>query len=592
MSTPLQALRKQMKKQHVDAVLIPSTDFHGSEYVGAYFSTRAYISGFTGSAGTLLVLADWAGLWTDGRYFLQAEEQLKDSGITLMRQGKLGVPTVQAELQNRLQSGQCFAFDGRCLDAKQGKVLKKRLSTLGITVKTHLDLVGEVWSDRPALSTKKVWTLPLEYAGESREGKLERVRIAMKKHNADEFLLTSLEEIAWLLNLRGGDIACTPVFLSYLALSESSAILFANREIFSSEIIEVLEHAGVTLRPYDDVYAYAEQIVSGSRVLIDGRKANFRLTQSLSNEVNVIDRPSPIEGFKAVKNETEQNHMKTAHLKDGIALTKLMYWLKHQEDLSTVTELDVAERLEAFRHEQEQYLGPSFSSIVAYGPHGAIVHYSATESSNVSLAPSSFLLVDVGGHYLDGTTDCTRTFALGSLTDEQKLHYTAVLRGNLNLADAQFLHGCTGPNLDYLARCPLWSLKLDYNHGTGHGVGYLLNVHEGPNRFHWRSTVADAVLEAGMITSDEPGLYLEGEYGIRLENLILCVERGESAYGRFLGFEPLTLVPFERDAINLTHMSPREIELLNNYHKLVFDRLSPHLTDEECTWLKQATQAI
>jgi Xaa-Pro aminopeptidase len=581
-----------MALHQVNAYLIPSTDFHGSEYTGAHFACRQYISGFTGSAGTLLVFADWAGLWTDGRYFLQAERELAGSGITLMRQGNPSVPSLEAVLQERLHSGDCLAFDGRCISIRTGQKLKKRLSPADIQIRTDLDLVGAIWKDRPPLSAQPAWLLESLYAGESREEKISRVRAGMKNTHADIFLLTSLEEIAWLLNLRGGDIDCTPVVLSYFALSDTEAILFSNLHVFSSSIQNTLKAAGVVIRPYDMFYDYAKSIPPQSKVFFDGRVANCLLSDCLPAKTKKMDRISPIESLKAVKNPVEIQNMKTAHLKDGIALTKFMYWLKQTIDQSHITEQSAAERLELFRREQEHYLGPSFAPIVALGPHGAIVHYSATEETNLPLSREGFVLVDTGGHYLEGTTDCTRTFALGALTEAQRTHYTAVLRGNLNLAAAQFLHGCTGVNLDYLARSPLWSMKLDYNHGTGHGVGYLLNVHEGPNSIRWRYTAETAILEAGMITSDEPGLYLEGQYGIRLENLLLCVPRGETQYGRFLGFEHLTLVPFDLDAIDCTQMSQQEITLLNDYHKAVFEALSPHLSDKESVWLSHVTQPV
>lgn len=592
MVRPLDAIRARMAQESIHALYVPSTDHHGSEYVGAHFAARQYLSGFTGSAGTLLVLADWAGLWTDGRYFLQAERELSGSGITLMRQGLGDTPTVEAVLKERLHAGQCLAFDGRCVSLQKCRAFQKALAPLGIQLKTDLDLVGEIWQNRPALSAKPAWLLDLCYAGEDRRDKLLRVRAAMKQLGAEYFLLSSLEEIAWLLNLRGGDIACTPVVLSYLALSEHEAILFVNPQVISPQVGEILEEAGVTLRPYDAVYTYAANLPSGAPVLMDGRSANARLGASLAPEITLIDRASPVEGFKAVKNPIEIENMKAAHLKDGIALTKFIYWLKSSLSKLPITEESAAMKLEALRREQAHYLGPSFSPIVAYGPHGAIVHYSATKETNLPLQKEGFVLVDSGGHYLEGSTDCTRTLALGPLSPEQKRHYTAVLRGNLNLASAQFLHGCTGSNLDYLARAPLWAMQLDYQHGTGHGVGYLLGVHEGPNQIRWRSTGGDAVLEPGMITSNEPGLYLTGQYGIRLENLLLCVSQGESSYGKFLGFEPLTLVPFDLDAVDSSQMTREEITLLNAYHELVLKTLSPYLTEEEGLWLSHATRPI
>lgn len=592
MSNPLQALRDAMQTHGVDAVLIPSSDFHGSEYTGAHFACRTYISGFTGSAGTLLVFADWAGLWTDGRYFLQAERELCGSGIHLMREGLPETPNWATVLSKRLKSSQCLAFDGRCISAKTGTLLRKNLSVLSLTFQTELDLPGSVWNDRPSLSAQPVWLLDSSYAGESRSKKLARSREALCKLCGDTLLLTALEEICWLLNLRGGDIDCTPVALSYLALSQSEAILFINPAQVAPEIAAQLGADGVSLRDYEDFYSYAAAIPMEQTVLLDGRRANLRLRDSLPTDVRVLDRPSPIEAFKAVKNAVEIENMRLAHLKDGIALTHFLYWLKQNIGTQPITEQSAAAKLESFRQEQPHYLGSSFSPIVGYGAHAAIVHYCATAETNAPLLAEGLVLVDTGGHYLEGTTDCTRTIALGPLTDGQRQHYTAVLRGHLQLSNAQFLYGCTGANLDYLARAPLWSMQLDYRHGTGHGVGYLLGVHEGPNQIRWRATQGAAVFEPGMITSDEPGMYLDGAYGIRLENLLLCVPHGESDYGRFLGFEPLTLAPFDPEALELSQMHTEELAFLNRYHQQVFDAISPYLSVQEADWLLQVTRPL
>lgn len=589
MFKPLQVLRERMQEYSIDAVLVPSSDFHGSEYAGAHFACRAYFSGFTGSAGTLLVFNDWTGLWTDGRYFLQAEQQLQDSGITLMRDGLPNTPSPERVLSKRLSEGASVAVDGRLISARTGRKLQKELASKNITLRTDLDLPGLAWTDRPPLSTEPAWHLEDCYAGERREEKLKRVRLAMKKQGVDYLFVSNLEEIAWLLNFRGGDIPCTPVALSFFVLSEKHAILFINPAILSLEVRRALELDDLSIKPYGSFYEYASTLPENASVSLDGRSVNFHLVTSLPKTLRILDRPSPMEAFKAVKNATEIEHMKLAHRKDAIALTKFLFWLKQRVGKEAITELSAAEKLESLRLEQEDYLGPSFSPIVAYGEHGAIVHYSATAESNASLHAEGFLLLDTGGHYLQGTTDCTRTIALGPISDAMRKHYTAVLRGHLNLANAQFLHGCTGANLDYLARAPLWNMQLDYQHGTGHGVGYLLSVHEGPNQIRWRATPGAAIFEAGMITSNEPGLYLEGEYGIRLENLLLCVPRGESRYGRFLGFEPLTLVPFDRDAIELAQLSPHERTLLNQYHASVFKQLLPYLNKEEAGWLHTIT---
>lgn len=592
MLTPLMALRQEMEANRIHAYLIPSSDFHGSEYIGAHFAGRTYLSRFTGSAGTLLVLRDWAGLWTDGRYFLQAEQELSGSGISLMRQGMPGVPTIEETLKERLSSGQCLGFDGRCVSAALGLRFQTILSPQNVHLKPDLDLLDAIWKQRPPLSAEPVWPLSLAYAGESRESKIETVKDYMKQIGADDFLLTSLEDIAWLLNLRGGDVEATPVFLSYLAIHKETVTLFANPDIFSEELKKLLRKIHISLRPYEDIYPYAANISGGSSVLLDRQRVNYSLLSALPSDIKILDRTSPTEKLKSVKNAVEICNMKQAHIKDGIALTKFIYWLKKSIRTGHITEQSAAGKLEGFRREQAHYLGPSFSPIVAYGAHAALVHYAATDTSCATLKAEEFLLVDSGGHYLEGTTDCTRTIPLGPLTQEQVTHYTAVLRGNLNLMNACFRSGCSGPNLDYLARSPLWSLGLDYNHGTGHGVGYLLSVHEGPNSIRWKSSSQDIPFEVGMITSNEPGIYLEGQYGIRLENLLLCVERGTSPYGRFLAFEPLTLVPFDLDAIDTAEMTAEECALLNRYHALVQDVLTPHLSPDEASWLLYATRPV
>lgn len=593
MRKQLQALRDVMAEHKIDAYLIPTDDFHGSEYVGTHFTCREYISGFTGSAGTLLVFPQWAGLWTDGRYFLQAEEQLKDSGIRLMKMGEPGVPTVDAFLRSSLRPEQVLGFDGRCVSAHVGSRYYQLAKKLGARINSQLDLVDEIWPDRPPLSAQPVWSLGLEYAGESRADKLARVRAVLASSGADTFLLTSLEDIAWLLNLRGGDVDCNPVFLSYLALTADTCYLFANPAIFSPEILDGLEEDNIFLRSYDTFYSYANHLDRGQKIMLSTKKVNTRLLTSIPSGIKIVDRANPTEGMKAAKNNTEISNMAKAHLYDGVALTRFMYWLKTNAGKVPMTERSAAAHLEELRRAQPQYLQPSFAPIIAFGPHGSIVHYSATEESDAAISAEGFLLADTGGHYLTGTTDCTRTYALGPLTPGQKATYTAVLRGNLNLSDAKFKSGCTGVNLDYIARQPLWEMSLDFNHGTGHGVGYLLSVHEGPQNIRWRSNPGqDAPLVPGMVTSNEPGFYLDGEYGIRLENLMVCMERDPSPYGTFLGFATLTLTPFDLDAVEPAQMNPREKALLNDYHAQVYAAIAPHLPPKEADWLKHATRPI
>ncbi len=589
MREQLAALRRRMTEEHVDAYLIPSDDFHGSEYVGDYFKCRSYVSGFTGSAGTLIVLQDWAGLWTDGRYFLQAAQQLDGSGITLCKMGEKDVPTEEAFLESALQEGQCLGFDGRTITARRFHALEKKLAHKNIHFRTELDLVGDIWPDRPALPAAPAWALELRYCGKSRADKLSAVRSALAEQGADLLLLSSLDDIAWLLNIRGGDVACCLVTLAYLAVDAAQAKLFVNTAVIPETLRQALAEDCVTLSPYFSVYTWAAEIPETLSVWLDEEKTNCALWNTLSARHRILSAPNPTYLPKAIKNPTEVANEHTAHLYDGIAMTKFMFWLKSEIGKTAMTERSVSAYLEALRAQQPHYLGPSFDPILAYGHHGAIVHYSATEESDIPLEAEGFLLCDTGGHYLEGTTDITRTFVLGPISPEMRRHYTLVLRSHLALLNAQFLHGCRGSALDMLARQPLWQEGLDFNHGTGHGVGYLLSVHEGPNSFRFRSAGQDAVLEPGMIISDEPGLYLESRYGIRLENLIVCEERFENEYGRYLGFAPLTLVPFEREAIDPAMLSPRETEQLNRYHAAVREALSPHLTTEEQHWLEHAT---
>ncbi len=592
MAHPLQALRDAMADYHIDAYLIPTADFHGSEYVGAHFACREYISGFTGSAGTLLVFANWAGLWTDGRYFLQAEEELQGSDIHLMKQGQPGVPTIESFLRGSLQPGQTLGFDGRCVDARTGRRYHSLVRQLGAKLNHQLDLVGEIWAQRPPLSARPAWLLAEEYAGVSRREKLAEIRSTLTAKGSDVLLLTTLEDIGWLLNLRGDDIPHDPVVLSNLVLTRDSCILFANPAAFSPDVLEKLEADGITLRPYENFLPHVSRLTPSQRVQLDTRRVSTTLLTSIPSEVPVNDRPDPTEQRKAVKNPQEIKNMKQAHLADGIALTRFMYWLKTRSEKQTITELSAAARLEDYRREHTLYLQPSFDPILAAGDHSAVVHYSPTPASDRVIGSTGFLLADTGGHYYTGTTDCTRTYALGKLSPEEKTHYTAVLRGNLSLAQVIFPAGCTGSSLDLAARQPLWELGLDFNHGTGHGVGYLLSVHEGPQRIHWRAAERQTPLVPGMITSDEPGLYFDGAYGIRLENLLLCVEKTVTPFGRFLGFEPLTLTPFDLDAVCPEEMRPAERTWLNDYHAKVYQALSPHLPTEEAAWLKAATRPI
>lgn len=590
----INALREQMRMHDMDAYIIVTDDFHGSEYVGEYFKARAYVSGFTGSAGTLVVLDDQAALWTDGRYFIQAQKQLEGSTITLMKSGEAGVPAIGEFLAQNLSQGANIGFDGRTMTCKFVDQIFESIDGLEMNFCGETDLVDIIWENRPELSKEMVWSVT-DYAGETRESKIKRVREKMKEVTAQVYLVSALDEIAWLLNLRGNDVACTPVFLSYLIIGKEFLYLYVNEEILREEIREQLELCGIEIREYNKIYRDIKIISKDKMVLLDGDSTNYAMITSMDDNAMIIDEISPIKLLKAVKNKVECKNAVDIHVKDGVAVTKFMYWLKTNIGKIPMDEIMVAEKLEEFRRLHNDYIGPSFEPIMAYGEHGAIVHYSATKETNQELKAEGFLLSDTGGHYLGGTTDCTRTYALGKLTDEERRDYTLVLMGNLRLAAAKYKSGIRGINLDILAREPLWEYGLDYNHGTGHGVGNVLNVHEGPNSFRWQTIAGgkdSAVLEEGMITSNEPGIYITGKFGVRLENLILCEKEKTTEYGQFMHFKTLTMIPFDLEAVDITYMTNNDIELLNAYHKEVYHTLKDYLTEEEREWLEQATREL
>lgn len=552
------------------------------------------MTGFTGSAGTAVITMKEAGLWTDGRYFIQAAAQLEGSGVTLFRMGEEGVPKVEEYVEEQLEKGGCIGFDGRVMDAKAGKkyaeIAEKKEGSLYVTE----DLVDIIWTERPSLPAHKVWILEQEYAGMSTEEKLSQVREQMKQEGADVHILASLYDIAWLLNLRGDDIDHVPVFLSFVAVEEKKTTLFINQEILEDKVKKYLKDNQIQVEDYEKIYAYAENL-KDNKVLMSLEEVNYRIAENVQKHSQIVDAPNPSLLLKSIKNETELENTRIAHLKDAVAVTKFMYWLKTNIGKKEITEISASDYLEELRKEQEHFLDVSFDTICAYGANAAMMHYSASEESNAVLKPEGFLLVDSGGHYLEGTTDITRTFALGELSHEQKKHFTAVCRSNLNLANAKFLYGCSGINLDILARGPLWDMGIDYRCGTGHGVGHILNVHEGPNGFRWKIVQErndSGKLEAGMITTDEPGVYLEGAYGIRLENELICVKDEKNEYGQFMKFENITYVPMDLDAILPEEMTFREKQELNEYHQMVYEKISPYLNEEERIWLKEYTRAI
>jgi len=589
----LAALRRLMKERGVDAYYIPSDDFHGSEYVGEHFKCRKFMSGFTGSAGTLVVMAGRADLWTDGRYFLQAEQQLEGTGITLEKMGEEGVPTVLEYLKAHLAAGQVLGFDGRTVTTVSGGDFERELP--GVQIACDMDLVGEVWTDRPAISSEPIWEMDAALTGYTRAQKIADIRSDMAAKGADTLVIASLDDIAWLLNIRGDDVACNPVVMAYLMMTADQVTAYVQTRALPDAVRAALEADGVTVREYEDIYRDVTGISAGSCVWIDPSSVNYKLRSLLPDGVQIVEADNPTIIRKAIKTPEEVGNMRRSHIRDGVAVCRFIYWLKTHVGKETITELSAAEKLEEFRGMGEGYLGPSFESIVGYADHGAIIHYEPTPETDVELKPEHMLLVDSGGQYHDGTTDITRTIVLGPVTEREKEFFTRVLIGHLNLGSAQFREGCSGLNLDYLAREPLWEIGEDFNHGTGHGVGFVLNVHEGPNSFHWRSMPrrkANTPFAEGMITSDEPGYYPEGEFGIRHENLMVCVKGEKRPSGQFMHFEFLTMVPFDREAIVPEMMTKRELKALNDYHQLVRENIAPLLEGEEREWLIAATEPI
>ena len=591
----LTALREEMKRRNIDIYVVPTADFHESEYVGEHFKARKFITGFTGSAGTAVITLKEAGLWTDGRYFVQAEKQLEGSTVTLYRMAEEGVPAVEEFVKDKLPQGGCIGFDGRTVNGAWGEKFAAIAEEKGGSLSVGEDLINLIWTDRPELSRAPLFILEEKYSGKSTAEKIKDVRAKMAEKGADVHILTSLCDIAWLLNIRGGDIQSVPVVLSYLVLTKDQCIWFLQEEVVDDAIRAYLNENHIETRPYDAIYTYVPTIPESAVVLMNKSGVNYRICNELNKNIQVINKPNPTELMKAVKNPVEVDNTRLAHVKDGVAVTKFMYWLKTNIGKIPMTEISASDYLEARRREQENFIDLSFTTISAYGANAAMMHYSATPESDTVLKPEGFLLVDSGGHYYEGTTDITRTFVLGPISDEMKQHFTAVCRSNMKLANAKFLYGACGLNLDILARGPLWDMGIDYKCGTGHGVGYILNVHEGPNGFRWKIVPErhdSGVLEEGMITTDEPGVYLEGKYGIRTENELVCRKAEKNEYGQFMEFENITYAPIDLDGIDPEQMSPREKQMLNDYHKRVYEVLSPYMTEEENEWLKKYTRAI
>jgi len=593
-------LRDRMKELGIDAYLVPTADFHESEYVGEFFKCRHFLTGFNGTAGTVVITMDKAGLWTDGRYFVQAEEQLSGSEIKLYRMGEPEFPTLDEFLEEELPVDGCLGFDGRVVNSELGYGLQNLLQEKNVTINCSKDLVGEIWTSRPAMSCEPIWSLDVKYAGKSTVEKLSDLRDAMKKNKAQIHLMTALDEIAWLFNLRGNDIVNNPVFLSYALITQDEAYLYVQKEAIKEdtkmgkEVCAALAEAKVQVKEYAE-FLQDVAALKNEKILLERKKASFAVCESIDASCRIIDEMNPCATMKAVKNATEIENMRKAHLKDGIAVTKFMYWLKHTIGTCDMTEMTAAHKIEELRAEQGNYIEPSFVTIAAYKENAAMCHYHPSDEVCKKLKPEGLLLVDSGGQYLEGTTDITRTYALGPLTEKEKEYYTIVAAAMLKVSTMKFLHGCRGINLDYTIREAFWKRGLDFAHGTGHGVGYLSNVHERPNGLRWKVVPErqdSAVIEPGMICSDEPGLYFAGDFGTRTENLILCVEDEKNEYGQFLKFEFLTKAPIDLEALDTRFMDDADIERLNTYHKDVYETISPYMNDEEKEWLKHVTREI
>ena len=587
----LAALREVMRRESIDAFIFPSTDPHNGEYVPAHWEGRKWISGFDGSAGTAVVTMDKAALWTDSRYFIAAEEQLQGTEFKLMKERVEGTPTISQWLGMSLAhiNGAVVGLDGYVNAANEVRGLAEELRRQGgITIRTNFDPLDIIWKDRPEIPQNTVVQHPLEYSGETAESKLQRIRTAVKRSGAEALLVTALDDIAWTLNLRGSDVHCNPVAVAYLLIDVEKTILYINKVKLALSAADALKAAGVVVEDYGNVVEGLRHF-DGYNILLDPNQVNYALFSAVSAK-KVVEAASPVPYLKCVKNEAEIRGFHSAMLRDGVAMVKFLHWLKPAVEAGGQTELTVEKKLTSLRAEQPLFKGVSFDTIAAYQEHGAIVHYEATPETDVELKPRGFLLLDSGAQYLDGTTDITRTIPLGPVTEEQKKVYTLVLKGHIQLELCKFPNHASGTQLDVLARQAMWKEGLNYMHGTGHGVGSYLNVHEGPHqiRMEWKP----APLQAGMTVTDEPGLYLAGKFGVRIENTLIVKDFIETEFGKFLQFESLTLCPIDLDCADLDMLTAEEKQWLNDYHKMVFEKLSPLLNDEEKEWLKTNTARI
>lgn len=589
----VQRLRSLMAEKGIDAYVVPTADFHQSEYVGEHFKARKFITGFSGSYGTAVITKDDGGLWTDGRYFFQAENQLSGSGIRLMKMFVGDTPSITEYLQANIPEGGAVGFDGRVLSMGEGQEYEEALSAKNIRIHYSDDLIDAIWEDRPSLSKKPAFFLEEKYSGENSASKLARVRKAMAEKGADSHIIASLDDVCWLLNIRGDDVDFFPLLLSYAVVTMDKAELYVDSSKLDDRIREELSKNNVSVHPYNDIYEDIKSLSPDSTTMIDPMKMNYALYKNIP--CKIVEAANPTILMKAMKNDVELENVKEAHIKDGIAITKFMYWIKNRYDKEPITELSSAAKLTELRSAQEGYISDSFEPLCAFADHAAMMHYSPSEETDVQLKSGAFFLNDTGGGYYEGSTDITRTFVLGSVDQQMKKYFTAVVRAMMRLSRARFLYGCYGYNLDVLARGPIWDLDLDYQCGTGHGVGYLGNIHEAPTGFRWYvvpSKNEHHQLEEGMVITDEPGIYEDGQFGIRIENEFIVRKGTKNKYGQFMYFETVTFAPIDLDGIDPEEMSRDEREWLNNYHKDVYEKIGPHLTDEEREWLKRYTRAI
>ena len=585
----IHALRMTFRPNNIKAFIIPSTDPHLSEYVAPYWMSREWISGFTGSAGTAVILMDKAGLWTDSRYFLQAEKELEGSGITLYKEMLPETPSITKFLCQNLKPGESVSIDGKMFSVQQVEQMKEDLAPYQLQVNLFGDPLKNIWKDRPSMPDAPAFIYDVKYAGKSCGEKVAAIRTELKKKGIFALFLSSLDEIAWTLNLRGSDVHCNPVIVSYLLVTQDDVVYFISPEKITQEVNEYLQEQQVSLRKYDEAESFLNSF-AGENILIDPKKTNYAIYSAINPACKVVRGESPVTLLKAIRNEQEIAGIHHAMQRDGVALVKFLKWLEASVLSGKETELSVDRKLHEFRAAQPLYMGESFDTIAGYKEHGAIVHYSATEESDVTLQSKGFLLLDSGAQYLDGTTDITRTIALGELTEEEKTDYTLILKGHIALAMAKFPAGTRGAQLDVLARMPIWSHGMNFLHGTGHGVGHFLSVHEGPQSI--RMNENPIVLQPGMVTSNEPGVYKAGSHGIRTENLTLVCKDKEGMFGEYFKFETITLCPICKKGIIKEMLTAEEVKWFNDYHQTVYKKLSPSLNEEEKKWLLEATKAI